>query len=159
MQEVHLFMDELDMEILRTLQENSRLSYRKVAQILGISTSTVSQRISNLIEKGVIKSFTIELDSKKVGVPYSFVVHIKVSPGSNPIDVGRDISKLEEICYVYRIMGEFDLLVVGKSTSQEEAAEILNEITKIAGVAQANPSWILSIIKENHKLKLCPPIH
>lgn len=55
-------LDEVDSKILRLLLENSRLSISELAKMLNLSRPTVRERLKRLVERGVIRRFTLELD-------------------------------------------------------------------------------------------------
>ena len=54
-------MDETDLVLSKLLLQNSRLSYRELAEILGLSVNAVHKRIQTLIEQGVIRAFTAKI--------------------------------------------------------------------------------------------------
>lgn len=52
-------MDDIDRSIVNVLQENSRLSFRKIAELIGVTAATVSARVQSMEQKGIIKKFTV----------------------------------------------------------------------------------------------------
>jgi Lrp/AsnC family transcriptional regulator for asnA, asnC and gidA len=144
-----LKLDELDRRILDFLQEDGRLSYRQIAGVLGVSVSTVSERVRKMYEGGVIKRFTVLLDPEELGLDCSVALLIKVSPGYDPAEVGERIAIISKTCYVYQITGEFHILVISRTNVKKEAQELLKRITKVKGVESINSSWILQTIKES----------
>ena len=56
-------MDENDLQIIKLLIFNSRMSYREIAGHLDISLNAVYKRVQNLIELGVIRRFTAKINS------------------------------------------------------------------------------------------------
>jgi DNA-binding Lrp family transcriptional regulator len=59
-------MDEIDTQITNLLQENSRLSFNKIAHKLGISVGTAVNRVKSLEDRGILKGYTVIVDSNKV---------------------------------------------------------------------------------------------
>lgn len=55
-------LDEKDQKILHMLSDDSRLLWKEIGGNLGISANAARRRVLNLIESGVIKRFTIEID-------------------------------------------------------------------------------------------------
>lgn len=55
-------LDETDLGLLEQLLEDGRMSFNDLAKHLGISTPTVSARLKNLEELGVIDGFHIKLN-------------------------------------------------------------------------------------------------
>lgn len=55
-------LDEKDEKILYMLSDDSRLLWKEIGGNLGISANAARRRVLNLIESGVIKRFTIEIN-------------------------------------------------------------------------------------------------
>lgn len=53
-------MDELDRQIIRLLTENSRLTWKQIGDIIHMTGQATSLRVQHLIDKGMIRRFTIE---------------------------------------------------------------------------------------------------
>ena len=60
-------LDEIDSNILRLLQQNSRMSYLEMSRQMGISDATIQLRIRRLKEHGIIKKFTVIVDPASIG--------------------------------------------------------------------------------------------
>ncbi|GAI79257.1 unnamed protein product, partial [marine sediment metagenome] len=60
-------MDDLDLKILKKLQENDKLSYNKISKILGIPTSTIHFRVKKMVEEKIIVKFSAIVDMCKLG--------------------------------------------------------------------------------------------
>ena len=61
-------MDEIDVKILKILKEDSRTKYVKIAKTVGLTEGAVRRRIRNLINRGIIKRFTIETTVEVEGI-------------------------------------------------------------------------------------------
>ena len=55
-------LDEKDQKILHMLSDDSRLLWKDIGGNLGISANAARRRVLNLIDSGIIKRFTIEID-------------------------------------------------------------------------------------------------
>ena len=55
-------LDEKDQKILHMLSDDSRLLWKEIGGNLGISANAARRRVLNLIDCGIIKRFTIEID-------------------------------------------------------------------------------------------------
>ncbi|MBS7659657.1 AsnC family transcriptional regulator, partial [Candidatus Bathyarchaeota archaeon] len=65
-----LSLDDLDIRILKALQEDARQTYTVIGQRLGVAHSTVYDRIRKLEAQGVIKGYTALIDYEKAGAKY-----------------------------------------------------------------------------------------
>ncbi|MEM2454494.1 MAG: winged helix-turn-helix transcriptional regulator, partial [Candidatus Bathyarchaeia archaeon] len=61
-------MDQVDLQILRILKENSRIKYVEIAKAVGLTEGAVRRRIKQLKENGIIRKFTIETSIELVGL-------------------------------------------------------------------------------------------
>ena len=68
--------DEIDMQIIGILKENSRTSYREIREQLGISIGTIHNRITKLKEKEIIDGYTIRLNPGLLFKPIDFIIYI-----------------------------------------------------------------------------------
>ncbi len=148
-------IDELDKEILGVLEGNSRLSLRKIAELLEVSPSTVGERVDALIKNGVIKRFTVQIDPDELGLNCSLLVLLKVDPCIDVKKISKDLTKIPAVCYVYRITGEFNFMLLSRASDREKATDILNKISRIKGITAVNSSWILRTVKETPFHRIC----
>ena len=63
-------LDKIDVEILRALQEDARLSFRALARRIGVSVPTISARVSNLLQLGIITGFHAAVDPERLTGPH-----------------------------------------------------------------------------------------
>jgi DNA-binding Lrp family transcriptional regulator len=85
-------LDTVDRTILTHLCKNCRVSYKSLAQETGMSPNAVKNRVTNLIESGVVSRFRVALSNKMIGTEYhQGIVH---SDGSE--DVDNFVSRLGE---------------------------------------------------------------
>ena len=59
-------MDKLEKRILKELQLDARSSFTKIAQKIGVSTTTVSERVKRLTKKGIICGYTAVLNTSEL---------------------------------------------------------------------------------------------
>lgn len=81
-------LDETDRDILQLLAHNSQRTYSAIADEIGVSAPTVSNRIERLQETGIIRRFTIDIDRSKLQTGVSVLVEITVESGC--LDRARD---------------------------------------------------------------------
>lgn len=104
---VHL--TENDRLILDALRRNSRETARAIAESVGLNQRTVSSRITQLEDSGVIRQYTI----RESGAGLSALIRIKVSPGAKEIgSLGAEIRTWSGVDTVFEIAGEADLIAL-----------------------------------------------
>ena len=104
---VHL--TENDRLILDALRRNSRATARAIAESVGLNQRTVSSRITQLEDSGVIRQYTI----RESGAGLSALIRIKVSHGAKEIgSLGAEIRTWSGVDTVFEIAGEADLIAL-----------------------------------------------
>ncbi|MBS7655217.1 Lrp/AsnC family transcriptional regulator [Candidatus Bathyarchaeota archaeon] len=141
-------MDELDEKIIEALMENSKATYKELAEKLKMKESTVRKRVLNLIEKKVIKKFTIIVDPVKLGKNAIAIIGVEVDP-STLLNAAQKLSEIPEAKFVATSTGDHMIMMEVWAKNGKELTQIISEkIAKINGVKKICPSIILEKIKE-----------
>ena len=146
-------LEPLDLKIIEALRKDGRASFRKVAAHLGVSTTTVSHRVQNLLDSGLIKSFKPILDYGKLGYALTTVSLIKAQGRGIP-KIVEDLVKDPNLMMVYEITGQYDVLVVGKFRSEELMNREIKRLLNHPQVEGTNTSIVLSTAKEQGDIAL-----
>lgn len=75
-------LDETDLEILELLAADARRPYKEIADHVGLTPPAVSDRISRLMEQGIIRGFTIDIDRGKLRGDVPVLVELEPSPNA-----------------------------------------------------------------------------
>ena len=76
-------IDKLDLEILKLLSRDSKISFSEISNLLKVSNTTIHVRIKRLQKLEVIKNFTITIDYNKLGFNYTCYMGIYLDKASN----------------------------------------------------------------------------
>lgn len=141
-------MDELDLKILKLLQEDASIPFTEIARELGVSESTVRKRIEKLRRDGVIKKFTVIVDPFKLGFNAVAMIGVDVDP-SKILEVAKALCELDEAKWVATSTGDHMILVEVWAESTMELLKVVSErIGKMEGVKRVCPSIIVEKLKE-----------
>lgn len=121
--------DEIDKKILEILIADSRTPNVKIASSVGLTEGAVRRRILNLIKTGVIKSFSIDVQS---GIFFGLVM---VKARGETKTMMSEISSLAIHTDAYEIAGEFDGCIIISGNSMEALDAKIESIRKIKSVA------------------------
>lgn len=143
-------IDEIDQKIIEALAGNARLSIKDLAQQVGLSSPSASERLRRLEERGVISAFTLDLDLRAVGYPLQAIVRIKPLPGRLHI-VQRLIEEIPEITECDKVTGDDCFIARLHMRSIEQLDEILDRIADKAETSTA-------IIKAQPVKRRLPPL-
>ena len=142
-------IDETDKNILNTLLENSRLSYRQIAKKIGISVSTVMNRINNLEKEGIIKGYTAYLDYEKLGFDVNILCTLKISKGKL-FEIEKKVATIPGVFAVYDHTGPKDATIIAKFRNRKAMDVFLKKIQAFDFVHSTETSVVLSTIKEKN---------
>lgn len=137
-------LDQFDETIVRDLQMNSRRPFVEIANEIGLSESAVRRRVKNMISKGVITQFTIELGTSG---RTSAITLISVGPSSDTSTVSSELQKLTGVQVIYEITGQYDIAVIIAAQNVGEINRCVDNVRKTSGVADTNTVIILKTIK------------
>lgn len=146
-------LDDTDLDILRLLQEDSRTSYRNIANKLGLSVGTVHNRIKRLTNEGIIKSFSAILDPEKLGFELTAIILMQVE-GGHIVDVEKALARYPPVIAVYDITGDFDIVIIAKFRSRAELNTFIKEVLRMPYVKRSVTSIALNVVKEDVRLGL-----
>lgn len=139
--------DDLTMDIVRELRRDSRLSYRKLAKRLGVSTITVIDRVKKLEKSGAIIRYTISIDPTKLGYEYMGVIMVTISEGAL-IETQRKISSFSGVIGIYDVTGQHDACVFAMCANRADFSKLIKKIRNIKTVDKTTTNIVLNVIKD-----------
>jgi DNA-binding Lrp family transcriptional regulator len=143
-------MDETDVKILKKLLSDARMSYRKVAEEIGVSPPTVLARVEKLEGDGIIRSYSTLLDHEKLGYDLTAIIEITATKGKI-VDLERQIAKFPNVCAVYDITGLTDMVVVAKFKNRKELSNFVKKDISLPYVERTNTHVVLITVKEDFR--------
>jgi len=100
-----LLLDARNVELLRLLSGDPRISASELARRIGMSAPAVRERVQRLEEAGVIKGYRLEIDNRALGYQVAAFVRVRPLPGALP-KIMALAQRLPEVTECYRITGE-----------------------------------------------------
>ncbi len=143
-------MDEADQRIVGILVENARISLKELSQRIGLSSPSTAQRLRRIEERGILKSFTIDLDPKALGYSLQVIVRINPLPGALHL-VEQAIRDTPEFVECDKVTGEDCFIGRLWVRSVEHLDHVLDRISERA---QTNTA----IIKATPVKRRLPPL-
>lgn len=132
-------VDEIDMEILRILCKDARVSFKSIGQKLGVGTDTVFRRYRRLVDEGLILGSTVVLGSSACGITGFSGFFVKVKPSA---DISRVKAKLEKTPYVafaVQILGEYDFYMDAFFQSYDQLNDLMTMLRSIPELLVIDP--------------------
>src|SRR5579871_3937765 len=144
-------LDDTDQRILEALIEDSRISLKSLAQLAGLSSPAVAERLRRLEKSGVIRSFTVDVDPQALGYTLKAIVRIKPLAGKMHI-LEKLLQSTPEICECDKVTGDDCYVARLCVRSIEHLEEILD---RIGDKAETNTS----IVKSQPVRRRTPPLN
>jgi DNA-binding Lrp family transcriptional regulator len=144
-------LDDKDRAILKELQKDARRSTKSIAKDLAIPRATVHERIKRMIDKGVVKGFTVVPDHAKLGEPVTAFILVSFVPnsGTGQRDLANRIAALDGVHEVHLISGEHDILMKVRGESMENIGSlVIDKIRQMEGVGKTLTIACFATIKD-----------
>lgn len=146
-------LDPIDHRLLEILQRNARTRLNEMAQQLGLTIPTISERIQKLEERGVIKSYTAILDPKRLGKDITAFITVSIDSSKHYQMFMERARETEEILECHSVTGEGSHLLKVRAENTNSLEKLLSRIQSWPGVLSTKTSVVLSTIKESTILK------
>ena len=147
-------IDDADLQIIKILQTNGRMSATTIAKKMGISRDKVIYRIRRLEHKGIIIGYNCFVNYEAVTSGFYAIMSLKVQP--HQIDkIIQQILSLEETFMINDITGDYDLEIIGLFETRDTfEAYLKTKLASIDGIERINSRIFLSI--HHHGVKIIP---
>jgi DNA-binding Lrp family transcriptional regulator len=138
-----VIMSEKDDELLGLLKLDAREPVASLARKLGVSRTTVQDRLKRLEETGVIAGYAVKLGKAAKLPGISALITLGVEPRQQ-IDVARTIGTYPQVETLLTVSGKYDLVAVVKTPTSEDMDKLIDKIGMLKGVNDIETAVILS---------------
>jgi len=145
-----LILDDTDLEILEALQKDSRQTYMAIGKLLGISHSTVYDRIKRMEQNGIIKKYTTLIDTEKAGTKSITAIMTVFTDPKESEKVAEILSAAPQVLEVYTSLSEELQIIVKVAAENQESLHtfIANSVAPLPGVLRIRTSILTKKFKE-----------
>ena len=143
-------LDHVDIQILRTLQENARLTVKELAAKVRLSSTPVFERLKRLEEEGYIKKYMAVLDAGKLDRGFVVFCNVKLRRMNRDIagEFARIVQDIPEVTECYNISGGFDYLLKIHAPDMKYYQEfILNVLGTIESLGSIESMFVMDEVK------------
>ncbi len=141
-------MDSIDLNILNLLQKNARQKASAISEGVHLSVSAVIERIRKMEKEGIIKNFTVTLDTKKLGYDITAYVGVTLEHPNCYDGFIEVINCMPSVLSCSYITGDFDFLLKVMTDTTDGLEKIHREIKTIKGVMAIKTFFVLSNVKD-----------
>lgn len=143
-------IDGIDARILNALNANARLPMSDLGRMIGMSAPSVSERVRRLEAAGVIRRFTLDVDTRSLGYQIRALVRIRPLPGKLH-QVEKLIQETPQFIECDKITGDDPFLARLVVHSIEEMDSVLEALSEHAVTSTA-------VIKSSSVTRRLPPM-
>lgn len=147
--------DAKDLEILRLLEQDAKLSVRDIAVQIHLSPTPTHERIKRLEQAGVIKEYVAVLDRKQIdkGLLVLCMVALRVHNKKSAGKFIEEVARLPEVIEFYNISGDFDFVLKIVSANMDDFHDFfVNRLSEIDGIGQTKSIFVMNTIKETRQI-------
>lgn len=149
-------VDGTDKLILELLQEDAKITIKKIAEKTDKSATAIRGRIQRL-EKELIKKYMAIIDCRKLGYREMVMASLRVN-SENPLDqIKTKIEEMDKIKFAYVITGEYPLFIMAKCQNHQESMGLIEKLRNLPGVEEVKTQIVLDRIKEDHTIIIPEP--
>lgn len=149
-------IDEIDARILELLQTQGRIKRNRIAEDVGLSVPSVSERMRKLEERGVIDSYHAVLNPKRLHFDITAFIRVMVDGSDLYGSFVERATELQEVLEVHSITGEGSHILKIRTQNTSTLERLLSRIQQWPGVRGTSTSIVLSSFKETRTLPVSP---
>ncbi|MBR1788933.1 MAG: Lrp/AsnC family transcriptional regulator [Bacteroidaceae bacterium] len=149
--------DSIDLQILRTLQKNAKLTTKELAEAVNLTPTPVFERQRRLERNGYIKKYIAVLEPEKLGRGLLVFVKVKLKQINRETgeDFQRRIQHIPEVIECYNTSGTYDYLLKIRVADMHEYKQlILNKIGNIESLGSLESIFVMGEVKQSYGINL-----
>ena len=128
-------LDERDLEIVTALREDARATYADIAARVGLSASSVHERVRKLEAAGVITAYRAVVDPEALGLFVTALIAVTPLDPQQPDDLPERLADLPEVEDCLSVAGEANYILKVRTRSTNHLEELIRRLREKAGVS------------------------
>jgi Lrp/AsnC family transcriptional regulator, leucine-responsive regulatory protein len=150
-------LDRRDLDIVAALQADARATYADVARGVGLSASSVHQRVRRLEEAGVIQGYRAVVDPEALGLYVTALISVMPLDPKQPDDLPERVREFNEIEDCFSVAGAENYVLKVRTGTTTGLEDLLRRLREKAGV-QTRTTVVLSIPFEGRAIAPDHPV-
>ena len=140
-------LDRVDYKILNLLSKNGRMSYSEIGHIVGLSRTSVKNRISELEEQEIISGYKAIIRPQKTSEMMTFIMNLETQ--AEHFETAKNkLNKANETVTIVQTTGNCLLTIIFTANSLDEMKTFVNKAyQEIEGITSINVHAVLNVIK------------
>ncbi|SKB86301.1 Lrp/AsnC family transcriptional regulator, leucine-responsive regulatory protein [Salegentibacter holothuriorum] len=150
-------LDQKDLQILKHLQQDSKMTNKEIANKLELSVTAVFERIKRLEREGIISKYVAIISPDKVEKNFMVFCQIKLIQHSRSYltKLETEVTKLTEVLECYHVSGEYDYILKVLVKDMEAYREFMvTKLTNLDHIGSTQSTFIISPVKSTTAVPL-----
>lgn len=150
-------LDKTDLQILRILQENARLTTKELAARVHLSPTPVFERLKRLDNEGYIRKYVAVLDAEKLHCGFVVFCSVKLRRLNRDIaaEFTRIVRGIPEVTECYNISGDYDYLLKIHAPDMKYYQEFtLNVLGTIDSLRSLMSTFVMDEVKHDYGIPI-----
>jgi Lrp/AsnC family leucine-responsive transcriptional regulator len=137
-------VDALDRKIIANLRMNGRATYAELGRTVGLSASSVHERVGKLEAAGIITGYHAVVNPSTVGLGVTALVGIHPTDTAENDELAQSLADLPEVESCYAVAGDEAFVVKVRVSTVDDLEQTLGRLRRIPGVARTRTTVVLS---------------
>ena len=150
-------LDNKDLQLLRLLQTDAKLTVKELAKEINLSPSPVFERVKRLEQEGYVKKYAAILDAEKLNLGFTVYCQLKLKSNDSylAVEFEQEIMEIEEVAECYSISGDFDfLLKVYVRDMKQYQNFVFNILGSVPSIGSTHSTFVMAHVKNIHGLTI-----
>ena len=150
-------LDQTDLQILRTLQRDAKLTTKELAAAVNLTPTPVFERQKRLERQGFIRRYVAVLDAEKLDRGLIVFCNVKLRHMNRDIaaDFVSRVSEIPEVTECYNTSGNFDYLLKVHARDMKQYQEfVLNKLGTIDSLGSLESTFVMSEVKHDYGINI-----
>ena len=147
-------LDNIDKKLLQVLQQKGRTKRNELAEIVGLSVPSVSERLKKLEENKIIEGYFTKVNRHIFGLDILAFIYVIMESSKHYKDLIKKVEKHQQILECHSVLGEGSHLLKVLVRNTEALEKLLGEIQSWHGVISTKTTYVLSTSKETTEINI-----
>jgi Lrp/AsnC family leucine-responsive transcriptional regulator len=150
-------VDEVDRQLVEALVADARASYAQLARLVGLSASSVQERVRRLERRGIITGYHAAIDQRSAGLGVTALVGVHQTESAELDDVALRLANVAEVEDCFFVAGDNAFIVKVRVPDVSALEGTIGRLQRVDGVALTRTTVVLSTKWEHRQVPL-PPV-
>jgi len=147
-------LDNTDIKILELLQTNARIKRNEIAEIIGLSVPSVTDRLNKLEANCYIESYNAKLNHKLIGKDITAFIFVVSESSSHYREFIQHVIHTPEIIECHSVTGDGSHILKIRTDNASSLEKLLAKVQSWKGVRSTRTSIVLTSHKETFNIEL-----